>query len=185
MKDWCWRWRSNILATWYEELTHWKRLWCWERLKVEGEEGEEDKMVGWNHQFNGHELGKLREMMRERMAWRPAVHRVAKSQKRLINWTITTTLNNLISNFSFVVYRNKNYWAYWSLPETILNSHFNSMLFSIVYMSTWTTSSCSNKNSLNSFFPILNFFFSLPYWFNTTSIKMSVSRERREKNKIK
>ena len=48
----------------------------WERLKVEGEEGEEDKMVGWNHQFNGHELGKLREMMRERMAWRPAVHRV-------------------------------------------------------------------------------------------------------------
>ena len=24
-------------ATWYEELTHLKRLWCWERLKVRGE----------------------------------------------------------------------------------------------------------------------------------------------------
>ena len=24
-KDWCWSWNSNILATWYEELTHWKR----------------------------------------------------------------------------------------------------------------------------------------------------------------
>ena len=23
-KDWCWRWNSNTLATWWEELTHWK-----------------------------------------------------------------------------------------------------------------------------------------------------------------
>ena len=28
-KDWCWNWNSNTLATWYEELTHWKRPWCW------------------------------------------------------------------------------------------------------------------------------------------------------------
>ena len=34
---WCWSWNSNTLATWWEELTHWKRSWCWERLKVEGE----------------------------------------------------------------------------------------------------------------------------------------------------
>ena len=26
-----------MLATWYEELTHWKRPWCWERLKAGGE----------------------------------------------------------------------------------------------------------------------------------------------------
>ena len=30
-KDWCWSWNSNTLATWCEELTHWKRPWCWER----------------------------------------------------------------------------------------------------------------------------------------------------------
>ena len=36
-KDWCWSWSSNTLATWYEELTPWKRPWWWERLKVEGE----------------------------------------------------------------------------------------------------------------------------------------------------
>ena len=36
-KDWCWSWNSNNLATWCEELTHWKRPWCWERLKVGGE----------------------------------------------------------------------------------------------------------------------------------------------------
>ena len=29
---------SNTLATWCEELTHWKRSWCWERLKTGGVE---------------------------------------------------------------------------------------------------------------------------------------------------
>ena len=36
-KDWCWSWSSNTLATSWEESTHWKRPWCWERLKVGGE----------------------------------------------------------------------------------------------------------------------------------------------------
>ena len=35
--DWCWSWNSNTLATWCEELTHWKRLWCWEELRAGGE----------------------------------------------------------------------------------------------------------------------------------------------------
>ena len=29
--------KFNTLATWYEELTHWKRPWWWERLTAEGE----------------------------------------------------------------------------------------------------------------------------------------------------
>ena len=45
-KDWCWSWNSNILATWCEELTHWKRPWCWERLKTRGE-GEDREWNGW------------------------------------------------------------------------------------------------------------------------------------------
>ena len=36
-KDWRWSKSSNTLATWYKELTHLKRSWCWERLKVGGE----------------------------------------------------------------------------------------------------------------------------------------------------
>ena len=36
-KGWYWSWNSNTLATWCEELTHWKRPWCWERLKTGGE----------------------------------------------------------------------------------------------------------------------------------------------------
>ena len=28
------KWSSNTLVTWCKELTHWKRAWCWERLKT-------------------------------------------------------------------------------------------------------------------------------------------------------
>ena len=45
-KDWCWSWNSNTLATWYEELTNWKRPWCWERLRTGGE-GDERGWNGW------------------------------------------------------------------------------------------------------------------------------------------
>ena len=38
-KDWCSSWSSNNLATWCEELTHWERPWCWERLRARGEGG--------------------------------------------------------------------------------------------------------------------------------------------------
>ena len=41
-KDWFWS--SNTLATWCEQLTHWKRSWCWDRLKAEGEEADR----GWD-----------------------------------------------------------------------------------------------------------------------------------------
>ena len=34
-KDWCWS--SNTLATWCEESTHWKKPWCWKRLKAKRE----------------------------------------------------------------------------------------------------------------------------------------------------
>ena len=30
-------WNSNNLASWWEELTHLKRSWCWERFKAGGE----------------------------------------------------------------------------------------------------------------------------------------------------
>ena len=32
----CWSWSSSTLATLCEELTHWKRPWCWETLKAGG-----------------------------------------------------------------------------------------------------------------------------------------------------
>ena len=37
---------STTLATWWEELTSWKRPWCWERLKA-GWEGDDRGWDGW------------------------------------------------------------------------------------------------------------------------------------------
>ena len=45
-KDWCWSWNSNTLATSCEELTHWKRPWCWEGLGAGGE-GDDRGWDGW------------------------------------------------------------------------------------------------------------------------------------------
>ena len=36
----------NPVATWCKEATHWKRLWCWERLKARGE-GDNRGWDGW------------------------------------------------------------------------------------------------------------------------------------------
>ena len=41
----CWSWNSNMLAS-CEELTHWKRLWCWERSGAGGE-GDDRGWDGW------------------------------------------------------------------------------------------------------------------------------------------
>ena len=45
-KDWCWSWNSNTLATSCEELTYWKRLWCWEGFGAGGE-GDDRGWDGW------------------------------------------------------------------------------------------------------------------------------------------
>ena len=45
-KDWCRSWNSNTLATSCEELTHWKRPWCWEGLGAGGE-GDDRGWDGW------------------------------------------------------------------------------------------------------------------------------------------
>ena len=45
-KEWCWGWNSSTLTTSCEELTHWKRLWCWEGLGAGGE-GDDRGWDGW------------------------------------------------------------------------------------------------------------------------------------------
>ena len=43
-REWYWSWSSSTLATLCEELTHWKRHWCWERSRA----GEEGGDRGWD-----------------------------------------------------------------------------------------------------------------------------------------
>ena len=45
-REWCWSWNSSTLATSWEELTHLKRPWWWERLKA-GREGDDRGWDGW------------------------------------------------------------------------------------------------------------------------------------------
>ena len=85
-KDWCWSWNSSTLATWCEELTHWKRPWCWERLKAGGE-GDNIGWDGWMASLTQWmSLSSFREFVTDREAWCAAVHGVAKSWIRL-SWT--------------------------------------------------------------------------------------------------
>ena len=47
-----------------------KTPWCWERLKAKEERGAaEDKMVGWHHQFNGHDSEQIVGYSGGQRAW--------------------------------------------------------------------------------------------------------------------
>ena len=83
-KDWCWS--CNTLTTWCEQLTHWKRPWCWER---------QSRRSGWQRtrwlddttNSMDMSLNKLREVVKDRKAGHAVVHGVAKSWTWLSNWT--------------------------------------------------------------------------------------------------
>ena len=102
LKDWCWGWNSNTLATWCEELTHWKRSWCWERLKAEGErdnrgwDGWRASPTQWtwvransSRYSMDMNLSKLQEIVKDRGAWCAAVRSIAKSRPQLSNYSGT------------------------------------------------------------------------------------------------
>ena len=49
---------------------------------------QEDKMIGWHNGLNGHEFEEaLGDIVKDREAWRAAVHGAAKSQTRLSDCT--------------------------------------------------------------------------------------------------
>ena len=105
-KDWCWSWNSNTLATSWEELTHWKRLWCWEGLGSGGEGGDR----GWDGWMASPTrwtwVSELLELVMDREAWRAAIHGVAKSRTRPSDWTELNDLPKL--NLALVM------WLFWS-----------------------------------------------------------------------
>ena len=102
-KDSCWSWSANTLATWCKKLTHWKRPWCWERLRARGE--------GGNRRWDGWMASLIQwtwvwansgRIVKDREAWSAAVHGVAKNQTRLTDWTITNDLRSLLKDCWFI-----------------------------------------------------------------------------------
>ena len=86
-REWCWSWNSSTLATSCEELTHWKRLWCWEGLGAGGE-GDNRGWDGWMAS-----LTQLTWVWVDSGSWwwtgRPGVlwFMGSQSQTRLSDWT--------------------------------------------------------------------------------------------------
>ena len=76
-------------------MTHWKRPWCWERLRAGGE-GDDRGWDGWMDMS----LSKLQEMVKIRGACCAAVHGVVKSRIWLSDWTtITLYARHWIANY--------------------------------------------------------------------------------------
>ena len=90
-KGWCWSWNSNNLATWCEELTHWKRPWCWEGLGQEEKGMTEDEMAGWHHQLDAHEFGSWWWTGRPDVLWFMGLQRVGHNWMTELNWTVSST----------------------------------------------------------------------------------------------
>ena len=85
-KEWCWSWSSSTLATSCEELTHWKRLWCWEGLGARGK-GDDRGWDDWMASPTWWTWGWVNSRSWWLTGWHAAIHGLAKSQTRLSDWT--------------------------------------------------------------------------------------------------
>ena len=75
---------------WCEELTHLKRPWWWEKLKVGGEGDDRMRLSDGITDSMDMSLSKFWDTEKDREAWSTAVHGVSMSLTWLSNWTTTT-----------------------------------------------------------------------------------------------
>ena len=83
--------KLQYLATWYEELTHLKRPWCWERLRAGGE-GDDRGWDGWMASLTQRtwvwvDSGSWWWAGRPGMLWFMGSQRVRHDWATKLNWT--------------------------------------------------------------------------------------------------
>ena len=79
---------------WPPDATHWKRPWCWERLKAGGDGGDrggDDWMASLTSMDMS--LSKLQEMVKDKEAWCATVYGDTKNWTWLSDWTTKSTIN--------------------------------------------------------------------------------------------
>ena len=104
LEDWCWSWSSNTLVTWCKELTHLKKPWCWERLKI----GEGDNR-GWDGWLASPSQWTWVWVNSENWWWtgKPGVLQSMGSQRIRHDWGLNCSLK--MTWFNVVLYCYKSY----------------------------------------------------------------------------
>ena len=126
-KDQCWDWSTNIFATWCEETTHWKRPWCWERLKAQGGRScREWESITDSMDVN---LNKFWKIVKDRGAWHASVHGVPKSWAWFNDWTTTErTIDHILT-------APLTSWRFWARCSASLSLTFLTYYLGIKYPS--------------------------------------------------
>ena len=105
----------------------------------------DNERAGWHHWLNGHELEQIQlwEIVKDREAWRAAVHRVTKSKPRLSDWTTIFLMQ------SFSIYNHSaSTKVSGALGQPIFKSTSTKSLFSLDSLPLSTPSNILSMDSL-------------------------------------
>ena len=86
-----------------EEQTHWKRSWCWERLRAGGEGGERMRWLIGIIISMDMSLSKLWEIVKDREALHAAFHGIAKNQTQHRDWTTISWKKVLVTQLCLIL----------------------------------------------------------------------------------
>jgi len=124
--------KLNPLATWCEELTHWKRPRCWERLRAGGE-GDNRGWDGWMASPSHWTW----VWVSSGRWWRTAKHGVLQSMgsQRVRHNGVTTTKisKKVITTFTFLM-ENIRFLEHFECSLHHLDSHIFSCHFLYIYL---------------------------------------------------